>query len=384
MTKKPVVLFVSTHVLPSGASASGMYVATRQLVASPVADYVEWRLLDGTVPVPLPHMAIRLCLAARRVWDVFVVLLFRRVDVVLIFAPFNFVRLLDKMAMCVLARLFRKRVVLSFRLETRRASRMRWLMEAIVRITVWACDAVICQAERAAEMLADIVGSRERIVVIPNWIDLNPFKPIAMARRPTWQNDTPNILYIGRFDEYKGVRELAEAAAMLRARGRRFRVSYAGAGAAAEPLAAHCRKLGVADIVEFLGAVDGESKIAALASADVLVLVSETEGLSNAILEAMASAIPVVASPVGATPTLITDAEGGFLVPPRDASSLADALEKILDDPALAFQMGQTNFANVCARHDTDRIWPLVAAALTGDSAFLERNAIRDVTSTCG
>jgi glycosyltransferase involved in cell wall biosynthesis len=354
-----------------------MYVATRQLVASPVANYVEWRLLDGTVAVPLPHMVIRVCLAARRVFDVFLTLLFRRVDVVLIFAPFNFVRLLDKTAMCLLARLFRKRVVISFRLETRRANRMRWLMEGIVRLTVWACDAVICQADRAAELLGEIVGSRERIVVIPNWIDLRPFKPIAAARKGTWQGDAPNILYIGRFDEYKGVLELAEAAAMLRARGRLLYVTYAGAGAAAEPIAARCHELGIADIVKFLGAVDGERKLAALAAADVLVLVSETEGLSNAILEAMACGMPVVASPVGATPTLIADGDGGFLVPPRDAGALADALDKILGDPDLAHRMGQINFANVCARHDIEAIWPTVAATLTGNRAIVEQYASR-------
>lgn len=382
MKRKPVVLFVSTHVLPKGGSASGMFVATRQLVASPVRDYVEWRLLDGTVPVPLPPMVIRLFLAAWRVWDVFIALLFRRVDVLLIFAPYNFVRLLDKLAMCLLGRLFRKRVVLSFRLETRRATRWRWFMEGIVRLTVWACDAVICQADQAANLLAEIVGNRDRIVVIPNWIDLTPFKPIAASRKPDWQSDVPRILYIGRFDAYKGILELADAAAALRGRGHQLRLAYAGAGVAAEAIAARCRDLGIADIVDLIGPVDGKEKLAALQSSDILVLISETEGLSNAILEAMACGMAVVASPVGATPTLIAEGKGGYLVPPRNATALAAALEKMIKDPALAFQMGQTNFVNVCARHDMDRIWPIVVEVLTGTAIDGEPASKQKVSSS--
>lgn len=366
MHRKPVVLFVGAHVTPEGGSAHGMFVASRQLVASPIRDHVEWRLLDATVPVPLPGWPIRLWLAARRVLVVLAALAFHRIDVVLIFAPFNFGRLLDKLAMCLLGRLFRKRVVLSFRSATRRAERCASLLESIVRATAWSCDAIVCQAEPAAAMLAEIVGSGDRIIVIPNWIDLAPYEPIADARRPTWQSDEPAILFIGRFDENKGILELAEAVAALRTAGRRLRLRYAGAGGAGEKLVEHCRQLAITDCVEILGAVDGEAKLAAFRSTDILVLVSATEGLSNAILEAMACGMAIVASPVGATPTLIADGEGGFLVPPRDAAALAEALNKLLDDPARAYSMGQRNRAVVRARHDIGHLWPSVLTALTG------------------
>jgi glycosyltransferase involved in cell wall biosynthesis len=77
-----------------------------------------------------------------------------------------------------------------------------------------------------------------------------------------------------------------------------------------------------------------------LAALDVFVLPSRTEGMSNALLEAMAMALPVVATAVGGTPEVIADGRSGLLVPPDDASALAAAIARVLADADLARRLG--------------------------------------------
>jgi L-malate glycosyltransferase len=74
---------------------------------------------------------------------------------------------------------------------------------------------------------------------------------------------------------------------------------------------------------------------------DVSVLTSLSEGLSITILESMSFGIPVVATAVGGNPELVRHGESGFLVPPKDAASFADAVVRVLGDPQLARQFGQ-------------------------------------------
>ena len=87
-----------------------------------------------------------------------------------------------------------------------------------------------------------------------------------------------------------------------------------------------------------------------LARADVFVLSSTSEGLPLSILEAMAAALPVVASSVGGVPEAVEDGETGLLVPPRDPVRLAAALERLLVDPALRRRLGANGRARVLER----------------------------------
>jgi glycosyltransferase involved in cell wall biosynthesis len=73
---------------------------------------------------------------------------------------------------------------------------------------------------------------------------------------------------------------------------------------------------------------------------DIFVLPSHSEGVSLALLEAMAAGLPVIGSRVGGLPEVVADGENGLLIPPRDAGALADALERLLADPAGAQALG--------------------------------------------
>jgi glycosyltransferase involved in cell wall biosynthesis len=93
-----------------------------------------------------------------------------------------------------------------------------------------------------------------------------------------------------------------------------------------------------------------------LAALDVFVLSSDWEGMSNALLEAMAAGLPVVATAVGGTPEVVVDGVTGLLVPPHDPISLAEAIVRLLDAPDLRRQMGQAGRERVKKRFTVERM----------------------------
>jgi len=162
------------------------------------------------------------------------------------------------------------------------------------------------------------------------------------------RNDPARIGEIGRLCDVKGQRELLQAVARLP----EARLVLAGrdleqGGAYQDALEHESERLGIRERVEF---GFHEDVPALLESLDVVALPSWTEGLPVVLLEAMAHARPVVATPVGGTPELVVDGETGLLVPPRDPEALAAALRRLLEDPDLARRLGEAGRARVAER----------------------------------
>jgi glycosyltransferase involved in cell wall biosynthesis len=93
-----------------------------------------------------------------------------------------------------------------------------------------------------------------------------------------------------------------------------------------------------------------------LRDVEVFALPSWSEGLPLVVLEAMALARPVVATPVGGTPEAVQDGSTGLLVPPRDPKALAAALQRLVDDPALRRRLGEEGRRRVVAKFDAGRM----------------------------
>jgi glycosyltransferase involved in cell wall biosynthesis len=182
---------------------------------------------------------------------------------------------------------------------------------------------------------------RGRILVVYNGVDL----PADGGYR---RNDPARIGEVARLCDVKGQRELLHAVARVP----EARLVLAGrdlerGGAFQDELERESERLGIRERVEF-GFY--EDVPALLETLDVVALPSWTEGLPLVLLEAMARARPVVATPVGGTPELVTDGETGLLVPPRDADALAEALRRVIDDPELARRLGEAARARVAER----------------------------------
>ena len=146
------------------------------------------------------------------------------------------------------------------------------------------------------------------------------------------------VLFVGRLVEHKNLPRLLEALALVVKQRPRTRLLLAGSGPLRDALATQIMQLGLQDHALLLGE---QSEVPALMeAADLVVLPSLREGLSNVVLEAMALGRAVLSTPVGGIPQAIDNGQHGVLVEPTDTDALARALLTLIDDPALRARLG--------------------------------------------
>jgi len=208
-----------------------------------------------------------------------------------------------------------------------------WAQAAVLR---W-CDRIVCNSRAAADRLRRQGIQEHKLVVIGNGLPPEAFAvvPPLLPRR----SGICRVVMIARMNTAsKNHRLLLQAIARLRERLLGLEVLLAGDGPLRPELERQAHDLQLGESIRFLG--DRRDISAVLASADLSVLPSASESLSNVILESMAAGVPVVASAVGGNPEIVTS-EHGILVPPDDAQALADAIERLLRHPARREQLGR-------------------------------------------
>jgi glycosyltransferase involved in cell wall biosynthesis len=175
------------------------------------------------------------------------------------------------------------------------------------------------------------------LVVIHCGVPLDRF-PFIRRNSPE-----PRVLAVGRLDTIKGFEVLIDACAVLSRRGRSFTCDIVGDGPLRVALQARIDRLGLSNRVVLHGASNHEGVVAKLASAAVFVLPSVSrangdvmDGIPVSLMEAMASGVPVVSTPVSGIPELVQDGVSGLLAPADDAAGLADCIERLLTDLELA------------------------------------------------
>jgi glycosyltransferase involved in cell wall biosynthesis len=146
------------------------------------------------------------------------------------------------------------------------------------------------------------------------------------------------VTTVANFRAEKGYDVLLDAVHLLVDRAVPVRVLAVGQGPLEGEMHARSRALGLDGHVQFLGLRDDVLRL--LAGSDVFVLASTQEGLPVALMEATSTGTPVVATAVGGVPQVIADGTDGLVVPPGDPVALADALERMVSDPALRHRMG--------------------------------------------
>ena len=151
---------------------------------------------------------------------------------------------------------------------------------------------------------------------------------------------SPWIVCVARHAPVKNLGLLLDACALLRRRGVPFRCASVGDGPCRSELEAKRGQLGLRECVEFVGAADHDEVLRWWQRAGVAALTSESEGMPVSLMEAAACGVPAVATAVGGVPDLIQDGTTGLLSPPRDAEAFATALQRLLEDPALARKLG--------------------------------------------
>lgn len=235
----------------------------------------------------------------------------------------------------------------------------RWLAPMVTRF-------VAVSRDLARWLVEDVGVPARKVTQIYNGVDTSRFAPgdrqqaRAAARLP---GEPVLVGIVGRLDPVKDHVGLIGAFARV-ARGRRVGLVIVGDGPSRPELESHILAAGLADQAWCLGERDDVPTI--LRALDCFVLSSVGEGISNAILEAMATGLPLVATRVGGNGELVDDGVTGTLVPARAPGALAAALERYADSPALRRAHGEAGRARVLANFSLD-------AMLAGYHALYER-----------
>lgn len=200
------------------------------------------------------------------------------------------------------------------------------------RETLRRADYVLTVSKDLHRQAIELGADPSRLRSILNGCDVQIFRPADKnAARESLGLDADGkvIVFVGRLDWRKGLRELLAASVVLKKTFPSLRVAIVGFGPISDEITQLAHKLGLEENIILPGGKDPKSVANWIAAADACCLPSYSEGCPNFVLEALACGRPIVATTVGGTPEIV-DGECGILVPPRDEHQLATALLDVL------------------------------------------------------
>ncbi len=214
-----------------------------------------------------------------------------------------------------------------------------WLypfIRPVIRL-VWRFAAAVVPNSVGLEALAKESAPKQSFTIIENGVDIRRFTS-DQSRRPKDEFIiTPGA---SRVTERKGLDYLIEAVAMLASRYPDIHLKVMGDGSARPALETLVREKGLQEKVTFLGRIPREETAPYYQEASLFVLPSLNEGMSNAMLEALACGLPIIATPTGGTAELVREGVNGIVIPERSAEALAKAIEMFLQNRELVMKYG--------------------------------------------
>lgn len=201
-----------------------------------------------------------------------------------------------------------------------------------------------------SKFLSDYAGAinkKAKIGIIPNGVDLNKFKP-------NFSENGKTIITASRLVPKNGVEDLVEAIYHVKEKVPDIKLLIIGIGPLEERLKSKAKDL--KDTVIFLGKISPDELPEYLAQADIFVRPSRSEGLGTAFLEAMASGLPIIGTPVGGIPDFLTDGETGIFCKPSNSKDLADKILKLIADKPLRQKLSENGRRLVEQKYNWDNI----------------------------
>lgn len=205
----------------------------------------------------------------------------------------------------------------------------------------------------------------DKVFLIPNAVDTSLFVPVdseqkLFLRKKLGLSRTAKIaIYTGRLVSYKGLPLLVKVWAEICCRHENALLLLAGTGGldihnCENELKEYVTSVGLDGKIIFLGAVSNVPEY--LQAADLFVFPTENDAFPSSIIEAMACAMPILSTPVGAIKTIIANGENGLLIEPRNAQQLYETLDVMLSDRVLAYRLGQAALQTVQEQYSAGNV----------------------------
>jgi glycosyltransferase involved in cell wall biosynthesis len=215
--------------------------------------------------------------------------------------------------------------------------------------------AVVAVSDEVKQRLLKAGVHEDKIHLVQNGIDLRPFDNATLSLRKNLSSDHPTIVgLVGRLANEKGVDIFLRAAARVLAALPSTKFVVVGEGPDRDKLESLIDELKIRENVTMLGRRDDMPAV--YASFEIMVSASRQEGLPIAILEGMASRCPLIATNVGAVPTVVLDGSTGVLLPPENTEALASEIVKLLQDPARRVSLGAAARKLVAEKFSSERM----------------------------
>ncbi len=218
----------------------------------------------------------------------------------------------------------------------------------VTRVVLRLSHRMIVQSQSWRRFFADWTDE-ERLFVLPNSVD-----PAEYAWERDFDRDTRTVFFLGGNEAVrKGLKDLVAIveAVVGKAPNTRFHI-VAEFESVLPMIPARAR-----DHVRYDHKVDGAEKYRAFQEADIYILPTYGEGFPNALLEAMAAALPVIVTPVGAIPEVVEEDVNGFIIAPGDREALIDRIVRLAEDRSLCRRMGEENRRKVQRCYNRDSVF---------------------------
>jgi L-malate glycosyltransferase len=202
---------------------------------------------------------------------------------------------------------------------------------------IWKQSDSVVAASAGLKDLALKTNLGQKIEIVANGINIDDFKPDLQKRPAEKFIITPGA---SRVTKRKGLEYLIQAIQKLAPKYPNLFLKIAGEGDEKENLERMVKNLGLEEKIEFLGRIAREETAPYYQEASIFVLPSLNEGMSNAMLEALATGLPLVATDTGGTKELVEDGENGFIIKMKDSDDIAEKIEKLFNDGGLRERMG--------------------------------------------
>jgi glycosyltransferase involved in cell wall biosynthesis len=214
-----------------------------------------------------------------------------------------------------------------------------WKQQKVDQWCLSLATGVVANSAAAKNQLVKDEGIRpERTWVIHNGLDLDCFDAPERSSR---NDEEIRIGIVANLRPEKGHLVFLDAVYIFSQSYSKVRFVIAGDGSMRGKIEARIRELGIKDQVELTGVVKNVSAFLRSGNLDILVNSSDSESLPNAVMEAMAASLPVVATDVGGTNELVVDGQTGYLIKAGDSRGLADRLALLCNDPERSRKMGR-------------------------------------------
>jgi len=348
---KKRILFVGAFAdSQKDGGVGGQLFACKALVESRISEDYIFKLIDTTASTNKKRIYIsKFFFSSIRLLKFLYFLTFTRVDIVLAFCSTGF-SFLEKGLMIKVAKCFGKKTILAPRSGfIQRDIEKSKLFERLVCSVLVKSDIIICQSEYWNSYYSQLLknNSSTSFCTVHNWLELSIYLNLPINKDC---QEVCKVLFLGWVTENKGIYTILEAAKLMRGLPIQFLIG--GEGDASEDVKQIIATNNLEDSVKVLGWVNSNDKIKYLGSSDIFILPSYFEGYPNAIIEAMASGLPVVCTNIASNRGIVEHMYTGMLVNVNSPEEIASSLVTLIENKDLRLKMGKQARDVVTDRND--------------------------------